>query len=391
MDTAAVEAPSGPGRSRRIPPETKLLLAVLAGGRCELRGCNKYLFEHPITLAGLNLTENAHIYPFSDRGPRGNGMRPTDIHAVENLMLLCGDCHKEIDKNKAAYPIEVLEEHKREHEERIRYVTGFEARSRTSVIVLKSRIGGRVADVSFDEVREAVAPRYPNDRQGYVIDLSELGDETCADYYTAASRRIRQKMQAFYERGVDGQGPAHVSAFGIAVIPLLMQFGRSLSDKVGVDLFQRHHGGEAPWRWRSEGAPARFELRSIRQGTDSSKVGTLLSLSGVVDRAALPAEIDERYHLYEIILTSEVPNRSFLRRCEDLAEFRREYEKFLSGLVASHPGLAELHVFPAVPAPVAIMCGHVLLPKVHPALVVYDHDKARGGFIRRLTINDHDE
>jgi hypothetical protein len=55
------------------------------------------LFEHPVTLAGLNLTENAHVYPFSERGPRGNGKRPVDIHAVENLMLLCGDCHKEID------------------------------------------------------------------------------------------------------------------------------------------------------------------------------------------------------------------------------------------------------------------------------------------------------
>jgi hypothetical protein len=59
--------------------------------------------------------------------------------------------------------------------------------------------------------------------------------------------------------------------------------------------------------------------------------------------------------------------------------------------VSSHPGLVELHVFPAVPASAAIVCGHVLLPKVHPSLVVYDHDKSRGGFIRRLAINDHDE
>ena len=171
-----------------------------------------------------------------------------------------------------------------------------------------------------------------------------------------------------------------------------MQFGRSLSDKVGLEWFQRHHGGDAPWQWRREGELARFEQRIIREGTDASKsLAVLLSLSGVVDRDAIPAEIDERYRLYEIVLTSELPNRSFLRRREDSVEFRKTYEEFLSGVVSSHPGLMELHVFPAVPAPVAIMCGHVLLPKVHPTLVVYDHDKVQGGFIRRLQINDHDE
>jgi len=31
-----------------------------------------------------------------------------------------------------------------------------------------------------------------------------------------------------------------------------------------------------------------------------------------------------------------------------------------------------------------------VLPKVHPSLSVYDYDKASGGFINRLRINNHD-
>src|SRR5262245_40100617 len=107
MSTATIDMSTRRIR-RQPPPETKLLLAVAAGGRFELHGCNKYLFEHPVTLSGLNLTENAHIYPFSEGGPRGGAERPYDIHAIENLILLCGDCHKEIDKNKSAYSISVL-------------------------------------------------------------------------------------------------------------------------------------------------------------------------------------------------------------------------------------------------------------------------------------------
>lgn len=379
-------------RSRRIAPEVMIRLAAASAARCEFRGCNEYLFEHPITFEDGNFSEHAHIYAFSDRGPRGNEAgRPEEINDESNLMLLCPICHKLIDDNEDRYPVALLEEMKAEHEERIRHVTGFEARARTSVVTLRSRIGGRAVDVSFEEVRDAVAPRYPADRKGFVIDLSDIGDEVANDYYSTASRRIRQRMQAFYERGMEGSGPSHISAFGLAPIPLLMQFGRCLSDKVSLDLFQRHHGGDAPWRWREKGEPAGFKHSIIKKGSDPSKVGLLLSLSGVVDRAAIPAEVFQSFTLHELILTSETPNRSFLRRREDLEEFRKTYEKFLSELVSTHPGLTELHVFPAVPAPVAIICGHVLLPKVHPVLVVYDHDKGQGGFIRRLSINDHDE
>jgi hypothetical protein len=55
-----------------------------------------------------------------------------------------------------------------------------------------------------------------------------------------------------------------------------------------------------------------------------------------------------------------------------------------------HPDVRELHIIPAVPAPVAVACGHDLLPKVHPTLIVYDYDRASGGFINRTRVNDYD-
>ncbi len=47
----------------------------------------------------------------------------------------------------------------------------------------------------------------------------------------------------------------------------------------------------------------------------------------------------------------------------------------------------ELDLFPAVPAPVAVLCGRETLPKIHPALRVYDYDKTQGGFTYQLTVN----
>jgi hypothetical protein len=39
----------------------------------------------------------------------------------------------------------------------------------------------------------------------------------------------------------------------------------------------------------------------------------------------------------------------------------------------------------------AVACGHDVLPKVHPSLVIYDYDKTSGGFVERLRINNRAE
>ena len=101
--------------ARRIPEKTRLLLAARSGGRCEI--CNKYTFEHPLTLQDGNFSQDAHIVAFSERGPRAHdGDRPDDVHSIDNLMHLCLECHKLVDDHPTKYPRAVLESYKTEHE-----------------------------------------------------------------------------------------------------------------------------------------------------------------------------------------------------------------------------------------------------------------------------------
>jgi hypothetical protein len=84
--------------SRSIPASTTLVLYVQAGGRCEFDNCNEYLLEHRPTRLRANLGEQSHIWAFNEAGPRGRSAgRPSDVHALSNLMLLCKDCHHVID------------------------------------------------------------------------------------------------------------------------------------------------------------------------------------------------------------------------------------------------------------------------------------------------------
>src|SRR6267142_731106 len=388
----SIRAPSPVKKpSRSIAPAAKILLAARSGGRCEFAGCNEYLFEHPLTLQDGNFSQHAHIVAFSEEGPRGNeGARPDNINSVDNLMLLCPLCHKLIDDNPDDYPRSVLEKYKQDHEERIKHVTGLGPDMRTSVVQLKATIGGSAVDIPAAHIYEAVAPRYPTDKKGHIIDLTAYGQENRDEYYRLATSKIEQDVARLYAPGMDVEATRHISLFALAPIPLLVYLGHCLSNKVAVEFYQRHRTGTEPWKWKTDGAPASYKLRKRREGRDPAAVALVLSLSGTVDRQLLPCGIDDRFTVYEITLDGDLPNPGFLRQRDDLEAFRVAYRRFLAELMRDHPAVGELHMFPAVPAPIAVSCGHDVLPKVHPSLSVYDYDKASGGFIKRLRINDHD-
>jgi hypothetical protein len=179
----------------------------------------------------------------------------------------------------------------------------------------------------------------------------------------------------------------HISLFALAPIPLLIYLGRQLSNKVPVDPYQRHRDTE-DWAWKQGGDPVGYKFLPVRKGTSRSKVALVLPLSGSIKIKDLPAEIDSRFSIYEITLMSGTANPTYLRLREDVTEFRRVYQEALRAIADKHRALREIHLFPAVPAPIAVLCGRELLPKVDPALLVYDYDKHKGGFTPTLRIND---
>lgn len=383
------ESPVEAVTSRSVPAAVKEALIAGSAGRCEFRGCNTYLYAHPLTGEGGNFAEKAHVVAFRKKGPRGDeGERPSDIHGIGNLMLLCAPCHTLIDNNPRQYPREELEAHKREHEARIKRVTEVGPDAQTTVLQLKAQIGTSVVEISQTEIFDALHPRYPA-TDGFVLDLTDLGNEKAGSRYEAAAERIGEVAAKIYANGSGLRHTNHLSVFGLAPIPLLMVLGNALSNKVKTDFFQCHRNKPNRWTWFEGDDPAQYQMRQQRKGSEDQSVALVLSLSGIIDAATLPPSIDDRFSVYEITLSGQSPNTGFLRQRADLEAFRETYRQFLAELRRHHPGLRELHVFPAVPAPVAIACGFDLLPKVDPVLVVYDNVVKDGGFIERLKVNDH--
>ncbi|MBS0235176.1 MAG: SAVED domain-containing protein [Proteobacteria bacterium] len=385
---APVAPPVYPVARSKIKRLTELLLVAGAAGRCEF--CNEFLYTHPITGESGNFAENAHIVAFSTLGPRGFEDRPTDIDDVSNLMLLCARDHKLIDDHPERYTRAMLEQRKREHEARIKRVTAIGPAMQTTVVTLKVQIGSDIVHVNRREIFEALQPRYPADNP-LEIDFVDIGPERSGAFYELAAERIQKNVARLYDTGGELERTGHLSVFALAPIPLLMLFGHALSNKVSTDFFQCHRTrSDNRWTWYEGDTPVRFSARQLRQGTAPHCVGLVLSVSGPFAAESLPSSIDERYTLYEIYPRDIVPHRSLIRQRDDLEAFRARYRALLAEIQQDHPGLRELHLFPAVPAPVAVTCGFDLLPKVDPTLIIYDNLATEGGFVQRLKVNLHE-
>ena len=364
--------------SRQITPLVRLLLFVRAGGRCQFDGCNRYLLEHPLTLTEGNFAQMAHIVAFNREGPRGRASsHPTQINNINNLMLLCPDCHKLVDDDPDKYTATTLEKYKTKHEERIRHVSGLGPDLKTTVAQLKTRVAGQSVAIPISQVSEAVSPRYPTDARGYVIDLTDLDVEENA-LIPVAAENIKRELARLYAPGMDVEHTRHISLFALAPIPLLAFLGSQLSNKIPVEPYQRHRDTE-DWVWKEDGDPVEYTFQQLRPGQSREHVALLLSLSGKIHVESLPPEIDDTFSVYEIMLTRMDPNPTYLRLRQDLINFKGTYQSSLRTILRDHGNIDVIHLFPAVPAPIAVLCGRELFPKVDPGLLVYDYDKTRSG------------
>lgn len=100
-----------------IPEKIKILLWGKTAGRCEYRGCNEPLWWDSLTQAEFNTSYIAHIIADKPGGPRGDEILSRKLkNELSNLMLLCDEHHRLIDKvNVEGHPAELLGEMKLEH------------------------------------------------------------------------------------------------------------------------------------------------------------------------------------------------------------------------------------------------------------------------------------
>jgi hypothetical protein len=372
-----------------VKANIKLKLWLKAGGLCSFRGCAKKLTEHCLTFEETNFSNIAHIVGYEIGGPRGNHPLPmAQRNDYENLMLVCTDCHKLIDSSETAgnYSVELLQSYKKEHEDQLSFVQDIYLKGEKSHLLrCRANIGIEVVQISVEQMVKAISPMYPVSRDFIDIDMTKTSGVDNHFYWESKKQDITNIVnRSLASNGVMSE-IKHLSVFALGPMPLLMHLGNCLSNKIPTDVFQRHRDVE-DWSWKPDSKSVTFKLNKILEGSDT-EVHLILSLSGKIPLEYLPKDLSKGATVYEVVLDGCDSTPTFLTSKKTLENFKIFYRNLISKLSANHKGLNKVHLFPAVPAPIAVLCGRELLHKVDPVLAVYDFNKNNGFFEFAMEVN----
>lgn len=338
-----------------IPEKTKLQLYIKAGGRCEFRGCNKYLFEDEVTRQPRKMVNIAHIVSWTPSGPRGNEDSEKLATDISNLMLTCVEHNNLIDSSEYVeeYPAELLRQFKREHEERIYRVTGMGQDYGIRIIKMYSKIQDQTPHIGDRSVSEAIMPYYPLDT-GINIDLTQV--ENIEEAQKQISRIVELHISS--DEKEEGYG-----VFIMAKIPYSCYLGYILGNKVKSEVFQFFRDSE-DWKWRS-GEFGHFSIVKPRERLDEQQVVLLVEVSGNIDYALIP-----NYPVYSV--KADSPGVLFLQSKEQLIEFRIKFREILSIIREIHSEACTVHLILAAPNPITFEIGKSIMKNIDPTILLYD-------------------
>jgi len=368
-----------------IPDKIKTQLWVLSGGRCEYFGCNVKLWRDELTMNNMNKSYIAHIVSDSSDGPRGDKIRSSLLAKdINNLMLLCDQCHRRIDKEDVSgNPEELLITMKKEHESRIELLTSLTPEKKTHVILYGSNIGNQASPLSFQISVQALLPdKYPAEIHGIELGIrnSLINDKEELFWKMETENLERQFIEKIEPIKIHNPIKSF-SVFGLAPQPLLIKLGTLFTDIYEVDVYQRHRE-PATWNWQNDNG---FEGFKIIKPNDFSGIPVLnLSLSATITNDRIEKLFKSKPSIWTI--THNHPDMDFLKSKSILLEFKKACRHFFDIAKAKHGQDCELHVFPAMPVSAAIEFGRLWMPKADMKMVIYDQNKYRNGFYRTVNI-----
>ena len=372
---------------RGIKPSVERELWVRAAGRCQFSGCNNLLYKSSVTQETVNLAQKAHIYSFSEKGPRGWGpfkLRLTAINDISNLMLMCHGCHQKIDqdKNGARYSADLLTRWKTEHEQRVEIVTGVAPDKKSHVVLYSANVGSEKSLIEYHACIEAMFPHwYPaTERPHLILTKSELKDST-PEYWQAESLHLYKAFERYIAPLLAQDECNHLSVFALAPQPLLIMLGALLTDKISVESYQLHREPKG-WCWQDCEDDFDYIIRKPDRFDGPSALVSALSDNVSGDR--ITKVLGDNASIWEV--TIQNPHNDFMQAKQQLSLFRKRIRSLIVEIKQQHGEATPLHIFPVMPVSCAIELGRIRMPKADMPWLLYDHDIVTQEFVKTIEI-----
>ena len=373
---------------RYIPKDIERELWARAAGRCEFDGCNRLLYKSPLTQEQVNISEKAHIYSFSEMGPRGHGpLSEDEINEITNLMLVCHDCHKKIDQDSGGnrYSADLLRKWKNDHELRIVIVTGVDPTKKSHVVLYGANIGDQSSKLEPKAAMDALFPDwYPAEERPIQLSMSWEGKDDQDLYWSTEAGNLKTAFNRQLRPLLDSSECPHLSLFALAPMPLMILLGSCITDKVPCQTYQLHREPASTWKWGVGSKDFTFQVKP--PASFENLPALVISLSDAIAHERITKVLSHPTSIWE--LTIDRPHNDFLKSKEQLSIFRETVRKLMVDIGAAHGKSTPIAIFPAMPVACSVELGRVRMPKADPLWVIYDQNMKRGQFIRALEIGN---
>lgn len=378
-------------KTRDIPADVRYLLWGRSAGRCQFNGCNKPVWKNPVTQEEVNIAQAAHIYAFSEDGPRGNaGIEDEDLNSLRNLLLTCHACHKTIDTKgkELRYSVDLLQKWKAGHEGRIERVTGIDPDHHSHIVLFGRGIGDVRSPLRYDRAAAAMFPmHYPAaDR---AIELGKGASERTErdeEFWRLELADLEKRFGRLLLEPLSDGEVSHLSIFALAPMPLLIRLGTLLTDIRDVEIYQLHRAPKG-WEWPSEERTLTIELQQPQSLTAAPAL--VISLSATVSDDRIHCVLGQDASIWR--LTIPEPTQECIRSRADLNAFYLAVLKAMDAIKAAHGESRPLSIFPAAPVSTMVKLGQARQPKADLDWIIYDEVKELGGFVKAIRIGNRSE
>lgn len=369
-----------------IPSQVKQQIWFAAHGRCEFRGCNKRLYTSGVTMEKCNISNYAHIIGDSPDGPRGNELSKILSKDPSNLILLCPECHDLIDSKSGEkkYTVEVLKSMKKEHEERIDFLTGICPNQKSLVVAYGPKLGQDNQLFQKDVLNNIILPeRYPLDLNPIELHMKNTAlDESMQVYWQTEQLQIETLCRDKVIKTLESGACSHISLFPLGPQPLLIKLGTILNDRYNVQVYQKHREPDT-WRW--------LENRSsnniiVEEPADKSKEPILII---ALSTQAIKARVLQRFGANASIwtITCDIPGNDMMESKYQLEQFRMAARKVMDDIKSSNLENLDLKIFMAAPASCAVELGRIRMPKADSKWVIFDYSNKQEKDIETIAID----
>lgn len=164
--------------------------------------------------------------------------------------------------------------------------------------------------------------------------------------------------------------------FGLAPIPLAVDFGQLFHNYRGIEVYQKHHVTK---EWYQDAGAVENNPVSIKGMPGKEQKG----ITEALIRMSISHSInpDDTYELLsnaaEIDIELNDPNEDAIASKSKMVEVAEAFKSVLDDLSENRSGLIKIHLFTSIPCGVAFFVGTKISPNIHPFVQTYQYSKIK--------------